>query len=63
MLTNVEFGRKLRLRNGGEALMIKYWKRRSRYQIVTDGGILLFVEADGREKHNEDNGYDVVEVI
>lgn len=63
MLTNVEFGRKLRLRNGGEALMIKYWKRRNRYQVVTDGGILLFVDADGRENRSVENGYDVVEVL
>lgn len=63
MLTNVEFGRKLRLRNGAEALMIKYWKKRNRYQIVTDGGILLFVDADGRENRNVENGYDVIEVM
>lgn len=63
MLTNVEFGRKLRLRNGSEALMIRYWRRRNRYQIVTDGGVMLFVDADGRENRNMENGYDVVEVL
>lgn len=63
MLTNVEFGRMLRLRNGREALMIRYWRRRNRYQIVTDGGIMLFVDADGRENRNVENGYDVIEVM
>lgn len=63
MLTNVEFGRMLRLRNGSEALMIRYWRRRNRYQIVTDGGIMLFVDADGRENRNVENGYDVIEVL
>lgn len=63
MLTNVEFGRKLRLRNGSEALMIKYFRRRNRYLIVSDDGITVFVDADGRQIRNVENGYDVVEVL
>lgn len=63
MLTNVEFGRKLRLRNGSEALMIKYFRRRNRYLIVSDGGITVFVDADGRENRSVENGFDVIEIL
>lgn len=63
MLNDLNFGQLLRLRGGGQALYVKFWKRRNRHQIVTDGGILLFVDADGRERRNEDGSFDVVKVV